>query len=213
MKKMSLNVLWTVIGILIAAMGISFTIKADVGTGSVNALSLVTSWKTGIHVGTVLMCVNMLFILIQLIGQKFHIKFVLQAMLSVMLGVVVNFFVYTIFGQITVNQYPLRLLLYLSGTTISCFGIGILVRLNLVVFPPEAASLYLAQKFNTTFKAVRQKIDFVCILLALLASFVFTLPLTVREGTVMNFFLLPILGQFFIHFIEKQGWFESIRID
>lgn len=214
MKKISLNILWSLLVTVIASIGVSFTIKADIGTGSINALSGAVSTATNIKIGTVLMAVNAFCVLIQLVVQKkdFHWRQWLQVLVAIILGEVVNFMVYNVMAGWTVDNYILRIVLLITGVTISCFGIGMVIRLNLIVFPVEAAANAVASVTKFNFRQIRQLIDAIAISLALLITVVFQTPLTVREGTVINFFIFSYIAHFFITFVEKKKWFEHIRM-
>lgn len=215
MKKISLNILWSCLVTVITSIGISFTIKANIGTGSINALSSSLEFVTGIKVGTVLTIINGLCVLIQLFIQKrdFHWRQWLQIVTAIILGEVVNFMFYTVMSGWQVENYILRVLFFVVGVTISCFGIGMIVRLNLVVFPVEAAANAIVNVTKFNFRQVRQGIDAIAIALALLMTLVFQTPLTVREGTVINFIIFSHIAHFFITFVEKQQWFKTIRMD
>lgn len=215
MKKVSLNLLWSVLVTVVTSIGVSFTIKANIGTGSINALSGSLEFATGIKVGTVLMLINALCVVVQLVIQKkdFHWRQWLQILTAVIMGEVVNFMVYNIMVDWTVDNYILRVLLLIAGVTISCFGIGMIVRLNLIVFPVEAAATALAAVTKFNFRQVRQGIDATAISLALIVTILFQTPLTVREGTVINFFIFSHIAHFFITFVEKRKWFKTIRMD
>lgn len=215
MKKVSLNLLWSVLVTVVTSIGASFTIKANIGTGSINALSGSLEFATGIKVGTVLMLINALCVVVQLVIQKkdFHWRQWLQILTAVIMGEVVNFMVYNIMVDWTVDNYILRVLLLIAGVTISCFGIGMIVRLNLIVFPVEAAATALAAVTKFNFRQVRQGIDATAISLALIVTILFQTPLTVREGTVINFFIFSHIAHFFITFVEKRKWFKTIRMD
>lgn len=215
MKKVSLNFLWSMLVTVVTSIGISFTIKGNIGTGSINALSGSLELVTGVKIGTVLMVVNALCVLIQLIIQKkdFHWRQWLQVLTAIIMGEVVNFMVYHIMVGWTVDNYILRVLLLIVGVTISCFGIGMIVRLNLIVFPVEAAANAIANVTKFNFRQVRQGIDATAILLALILTVLFQTTLTVREGTVINFFIFSHIAHFFITWVEKRKWFKTIRMD
>lgn len=215
MKKISLNILWSCLVTVITSIGISFTIKANIGTGSINALSSSLEFVTGIKVGTVLTIINGLCVLIQLFIQKrdFHWRQWLQIVTAIILGEVVNFMFYNVMSGWQVENYILRVLFFVTGVTISCFGIGMIVRLNLVVFPVEAAAGAIASVTKFNFRQIRQLIDATAITLALLTAFLFSTPLTVREGTVINFLIFSHIAQFFITFVENKQWFKTIRMD
>lgn len=214
MKKVTLNLLWSMVVTVVTAVGASLTIKADIGTGTVNALSGSISSVSNIKIGTVLMFLNTLFVLVQLVVQKreFHWRQWLQIVTALVLGEVVNIMVYQVMDGWVVENYMIRLMLLIVGVCISCFGIGMIVRLNLVVFPIEAAATVVANAKSLNFRQVRQAIDFIALSLALIITFVFNVPLTVREGTIINFFIFSHIAQFFIRFVEKRQWFEKIRI-
>ncbi|QTU83188.1 YitT family protein [Carnobacteriaceae bacterium zg-C25] len=214
MKKIYMNTMWSFLAIVIASIGVSLTIKANVGTGSINALSGSISTVTSIKIGTILMLVNALCILVQWVIQKkeFHFRQWLQVITAMLLGEVVNIMVYQLLNNWVLDVYWLRVVVLIIGVCISCFAIGMLVRLNLVVFPIEACAMVIAQYSGWTFKKVRQGIDVVAILLSLAITFIADVPLTVREGTLLNLLIFSHIAHYFIERIEHRKWFETIRI-
>lgn len=215
MKKISLNLVWSTLIIVLTSFGMALTLKADIGTGSINALSVSIAAITGIHVGTVLMAVNICFVLVQwaVLRREFHWRSWLQVGVSIILGIVVNFVIYLLFKDWQITHYAMRLVLFIVGTIIACFGIALILKLNLIVFPVEGSAVVIANKTGLTFKWVRQLIDFIAIVGAVVLTVIFQLEWSVREGTILNFLILPYLAQFFIDLVEKLGWFQNLRID
>lgn len=214
MKKIIINGIWSSLFIILASVGVALTIKADIGTGSINAVSLSLSWVTTIPVGTILMAINILCVVIQLCIQRtqFHWRNWLQIGVSVILGIVVNVVVYHLLAQIVLTHYIFKIMLFLCGMLLSCFSVAMMMRLNLIGFPVESAAAVIANCTRFSFKQIRQGIDFIAITLSLLLTVIFSLNFAIREATILNFLLFAHTIQFFLTLLEKYNVFEQIRI-
>lgn len=213
-NKIIWNLLCTFVCIIIASIGMSMTLKANVGVGSINSLTSTLSFITNIKVGTVLMGVNILCVLIQYAMQRsdFHWRQWLQLGVSFVLGEVVNITYYVLFKDIVISHYIVGFLLFLVGVSISCMAIAMIIRLNLVVFPVEAMSNVIAKKKGYQFKTVRQSIDGIAIMLSVIFTLIFQTEWTIREGSVLNFLILAPLSQYFLHFFERHNVLTKLII-
>lgn len=214
MKKIGYNIFWTFVFTIFASIGMSMTLKADVGLGSINAVSSAVSHATTVQVGTIVTVVNVLCVLIQLVIQRrdFHWRQWLQIAVSYLLGVVVNIMYYTVFSTLVLEHYIIKLLFFIAGVMISAIGIAVVIKLNLVVFPVEAASMAIAVACNTSFKNVRQKFDIVAIVIACTLAIAVGGPITVREGTVISMIILGHVVQWLMHLIEKYRLFNGLEM-
>ncbi|OTN75728.1 hypothetical protein A5886_000804 [Enterococcus sp. 8G7_MSG3316] len=181
----------------LSALGISMTIKAGVGVSSFNALNVTLASAFIIKAGTVTTIINLLFLLLcwiiegnQVNARVKRQEYLVMGSSLLFFGYLINGFVYTLFAPVQLTSYSLRLLCFVLGTTISGIGTGQVLRLHLLKFPIEHFCQLIAQKSRWSFKQLRYGIDFVCIALAFIVATGLALPLVIREGTIISFFLL-----------------------
>lgn len=181
----------------LSAFGISLTIKASVGVSSFNALNVTLATMSGIKVGTITTAINLGFLAacwlldrrqtsLKQKGSEYLIMFF--ALLA--FGYLINGFVYYFLASLHLTNYWSQLAALIGGILISGTATGQVLRLQVLKFPIEHWCHLLAQRSRWTFKQYRYGVDAVCILGALLLAISLGLPLAVREGTVISFFLL-----------------------
>lgn len=177
---------------LVSAIGISLTIKANVGVSSFNSLNVSVANLFSIQIGTVTTLLNVSFLLACIIldkERKFS-NYLLMLVAVMSFGEVINVVYYHLFSQFTINSYIVNLLVFFLGVFIAGFGTGQVLRLSLLKFPIESFCQLLAEKTPHKFSTYRYGVDIVCVSLSLILSLSFSLPVVVREGTIISLFLL-----------------------
>lgn len=176
------------ISLLLAAMGISLQLKAMIGVAPFDALNQSISFVTGLRVGDVVMLVNIGFILLQILilRKETHWKIFLQIIIGVLLGQFVNFFYYFVFNSIVLENYILRLIVFIFGCLWVPFFLGAIMVLDLVTMPVENTAMVLSEKTKYSFGQVRQGLDILFVVLSLALTFIYSESLTIREGTIIS---------------------------
>lgn len=188
MKKLMSSLIYY----FISAVGISLTIKAEIGVSSFNSLNVAVSNLTTIQVGTITSVINLLFLVGCLVideNRKLS-KYLLMFVTTMSFGMVINFVYYTLFANVTLVSYFLKISVFVLGVAIAGFGTGQVLRINLLTFPIESFCQLLASKTKLTFSNYRYGVDIVCVVLSIFISVLFSLPIVVREGTIFSLFLL-----------------------
>lgn len=188
MKK----VIQSILLYIISAIGISLTLKADVGVSSFNAMNLSISEWTSIKVGSMTFIANLIFLIgyICLCEKKDFRKFTLMFISILSFGMVINFFLYTIFGTFHVENYLIRIGLFIFGTILAGGATGIILSLNIIPFPIESLCLRIADLTKHSFSQYRYCVDLFSIILSITISLLYNFPINIREGTLISFFLL-----------------------
>ncbi|MDT2829799.1 DUF6198 family protein [Vagococcus carniphilus] len=188
MKKLSQSLFYY----FISAVGISLTIKANVGVSSFNSLNVSIANLSTLQIGTVTTLLNISFLIgcVLLDKERSFPKYLLMLVAVMSFGEVINLVYYHLFSQFTIDSYLLNLILFLLGVVIAGFGTGQVLRLSLLKFPIESFCQLLAEKTSHSFSTYRYSVDIVCVSLSLILSFAFSLPIVVREGTIISLFLL-----------------------
>jgi uncharacterized membrane protein YczE len=177
---------------LISALGISLTIKAQIGVGSFNSMNVAIADASQIKIGTITTVLNLSFLLLYMRLTHFRLipKYLIQGFSVMIFGVFINFFTYDVLGFLEVSSYLLRILLMVVGTTISGMSVGMIISYNAITFPIESVCKELSDMTSISFMRYRYGVDLLSIAVSLLVSFSFNLPLYVREGTLISFVLL-----------------------
>ncbi|MFE8700814.1 YitT family protein [Cytobacillus sp. FJAT-54145] len=198
MKQLK-RVLLLSIFIVIVGIGASLTLKVAIGVGAWDALAQSFSYLFGIKVGTIGMILNISCVLGQwlILRKNFHFKHLLQVPMVIFLGMVINFIFYDVLGAITIDSYLMKLVLFVIALIVLAFAVASVLILDVVTFPLEAFCMALAKKTKWKFAVIRQSVDIISILLAVIFTFGFSLPSTLREGTIIGMLIFaPLLGFF-----------------
>ncbi|MFY8331195.1 YczE/YyaS/YitT family protein [Vagococcus carniphilus] len=195
----------------ISAVGISLTIKANVGVSSFNSLNVSIANLSTLQIGTVTTLLNISFLIgcVLLDKERSFPKYLLMLLAVMSFGEVINLVYYHLFSQFTIDSYLLNLILFLLGVVIAGFGTGQVLRLSLLKFPIESFCQLLAEKTSHSFSTYRYSVDIVCVSLSLILSFAFSLPVVVREGTIISLFLLSGVINWSKELFTRKGLVEG----
>ena len=185
--------------IIIVGFSASINLKVSIGVGAWDAFAQSVSFLSAIKVGTIGMILNISLVLGQwlLLRKNFKFRHLLQVPVSILLGTVVNFFLYDVFGSITIDSYALKLMLLILAYVIAACAVGAIMVLDVVTFALEGFCMALAKKTKLDFAKVRQGADIVSILLVILLTVGFSIVLTIREGTIIGMLVFaPVMGFF-----------------
>jgi uncharacterized membrane protein YczE len=177
---------------MLAAFGISLTIKAAVGVSSFNSMNVAISELTKIEVGTITTLVNLLFLIACFFIEKNKKipEYLFMIVSLVCFGSVINLFFYYFLFNLHIGSYYLSIIVFIVGTIIAGYGTGRSLYYGILKFPIEKFCILLAEKYKKSFSYYRYSVDIFSILISLFISIVFILPVYVREGTLLSFVLL-----------------------
>lgn len=177
---------------IISSFGISLTIRANIGVSSYNSMNLAIATVSNMKVGTIATIINLLFLIAYMVLTRFKFKrkYIIQAISVMMFGYFINFFTYTVFGDLIVTSYASKLILISIGTTISGSSIGMIISYNAITFPIENVCMEVAEKTQFKFINLRYGIDVASVIISVLLSLTYSMPFFVREGTLISLIIL-----------------------
>ena len=181
--------------LMMVSIGDSLCFKANIGVSPYEALALTFNYMSHIKIGTLTLFVNACMILFQVIlSKQFKVKYVLQFFMSLFFGMIVNTIVYQVLSGITLQYYQ-SLIMEIIGLCISASGCGLLVALNVCVFPCEGFALTFSNTFKVDFQKTRQVIDIILVISCISLSLIFQCGFALREGTIIAACIFsPIMG-------------------
>lgn len=173
-------------------LGISLTLKSNIGVSSFNSMNVAISSISGVKVGFVTTLFNLLFLIgyIGLTRFRYRKKYVLQIIATLCLGYVINFFTYVFIPDLSNYSYVLRVFVFIIGTIIAGISTGMVLNLDMIAFPIESFCSELSNKTGFSFAKLRYSIDIFSVGISLMISVIFNIDLFVREGTIISLFLL-----------------------
>ena len=191
-KKFALLCLLVVLNGCAAAMAL----KAAMGIAAYDAWAQTLAEITGLKVGTwgIIMnclCVGGEFILLK---KKFGLLQLLQIPVCLLLGTVVNFVLYDVL-TFSLDTYFSQIVLFVAAYVLMGFIIGAIMALDVITFPLEGFCKLFAAKRGLDFAKVRQGVDVLFIVLSVVLALVASVPMVVREGTLIAMLMFaPIMN-------------------
>jgi uncharacterized membrane protein YczE len=175
----------------LSAFGIGLTIKANVGVSSINSLNLAIANASLIKVGTITIIINVVFLLLYMYLTQFKHKkkYLIQMIAFASLGILINFFTYVVLKDFVIETYFYRVLLLSFGTTMGGLSVGMIINYDVTALPIESFCIEIAKITKFNFLTLRYSIDVASVIISLLISLSFSLPLYVREGTIISLIL------------------------
>lgn len=195
---------------MIVGTGCAFTLKANVGVGAWDSLAKSTSDITGIEVGTAGIIFNSCCVLgqILILKKKFRLIQLLQLPLSILLGSVINFVLYTLL-VFPFDSLIGGIIMYILASTVCAFGVSIVMLLDEVTFALEGFCMALTSVIPVKFYVVRQSADVLSIIVVVIMTLALQIPWSIGIGTIIGMLTFgPTLGIFmklFKPILKKQN--------
>lgn len=204
---MGKKILRTIVGIVIIYGAVAFAIKAGLGVLPVDAAIATIADVIHIKIGTFSMLFHGCFFIGQIIIEKrnFRKAELLQILYITLGGTVLNFILYVLLANVTIEFYPLCLLVTISAFLISAFGCTMVLETHLMRTPMEGFIQLIAEQIGTTMGKLRQRIDIVLVLISVVLTLIFHTEWTLREGTIIAALIFgPAMDFWKKHVFEKN---------
>jgi len=183
-----------IVGLFILGLGISFTIKAEVGTGAWDALNVGLTKLIGFTVGTWLMVIGLLLIFINAFISQEKPKF--SSMLTpILIGFTVDFWM--LFGLIHfhVDGLFFQYIWFFIGVVLIAVGVAMYLQADFAPNPIDNFMISLHKRFGLnlmTAKTIGEVFAFVLALLLQGPIGIGTIIITIIIGPIIQFFYKPI---------------------
>ncbi len=198
------DLIFSAIGIAILGAGIALMIKPKIGLAPWDIASFTISEALNIKFGSASMVLNFVAITLQILILRSNFKKsqILQIPVSIFLGLIINFFEYSVF-TFMVSTYLQKLSVFIIGVLVASFGVSILVVVNFITMPAEGLSLAVAEKTKQSFGKMRFGLDLVCTIGSSAIALILSLPLAVKEGTLIGMVLFNIALNIYIKILKN----------
>lgn len=189
-----------VVGLVIMAFGVAFSIKAGLGTSPISSLPYVLSLlplPVTLTVGTATIAMHVTLILLQilLLRRRYDPFQLAQLPVALIFGSLTDFSVWALQG-ITVSTYPARWVLCIIGILLVGVGVSFEVTANVVTLAGEGMVLAVCKVFPVPFGNAKIGFDVTLVVIASALSLVFLGGLYgVREGTVAAAFCVGLVAR------------------
>lgn len=186
MKYVLRRYLILMIGLAVMAVGVAFSIKADLGTSPVSSVPYVISLFTPLTVGTVTILMHGVFILMQILilRKDYHLIQLMQLPAAFFFGYLTDFGVWALRG-IHYGSYWQQWIFCVIGILLLGVGVFLEVKAGVVVLAGEGLVLAICQVLPVKFGNMKVAFDVALVVTACVLGLVFTGQIQgVREGTV-----------------------------
>ena len=202
LKKIGLYVL----GLFILALGVSISVKSNLGVSPVSSLAYVLSLIFPVKMGYFTMGVFISFILVQflLLGKEFKITSSLQVLCSVVFGYFVNFSNALLSSIEVPENLPVRLFLAVLSAAVCGLGIFLYVGARVMPLPAEGLTEVISVKVEKPFSKVKVIFDLVMLLVSVLFSLFFLDSIRgIGVGTLISALLIGKFVGIFSVFLKE----------
>ena len=189
---MGKKLLFYLIGIAIACMGVTFLLKSNAGAGPQDVVILVLAEKTGLTFGTWVIISQAVFLLIHSFLLKKRPQF--ESVITMIIwGVIVDFWMEIVFKDLSLLLHTrvLEWICFLTGVLLIGIGVGIYLTANLPAMPYDGLMIGLCEKFRINLMMSRTVLEAILIIIGLMIGGnigVGTIVLVLCIGTVIQFF-------------------------
>lgn len=186
--RLAKRVIMYCVGLFLMALGVSFSVKSDLGVSPVNSIPYVVSLITGIEQGKCVTAIFIGFIGIQflILLKDFKAKYLLQIIGSTIFGYFVTAANQLTAGVPACSNYPMRLIYLFISMVVVAIGVSLYLKPNLLSLPAEGVMQAMVDKFGVAFPNAKTGVDTTMVVVAAaLSLFAFHGLKGVREGTII----------------------------
>lgn len=197
-----------ILGLFIMTLGVSMSVKSDLGVSPVSSIPYSITCITGLEMGkaTILFHVFLVLLQILILRKAFRIKNLLQVAAGIVFGYFTTFSNYLFSFFPAPEHMVTRLLMMLGSTVLIAVGIFFYLPADIVPLAGEGAMQTIAEKTGIAFNRVKIGFDVTMVLVSLAACLIALHSMgSVGIGTVIAAVLVgAVLGVINRRFGEKR---------
>lgn len=176
------------VGMIAIGFGVAAIINSNLGAGSFDAFVAGLAGKLGITLGLAMNLVAISFLLLSAIVERKMPRF-LSLITSILLGVIIDFWMLVIFRDFATSSLILEWVLLLSGSLGIAFGVALMISSRMPLNPTDVPVIVMTEHFGLKIGTAKLLFDATMLILA------FLLAGPIGIGTiVITLCLGPIIG-------------------
>ena len=198
-KSQFLKGIQLILGLFIMALGVSLSVKADLGVTPISCVPYIYSLVVPFSLGELTIFMNAIFILLQIsiLRRKYRYIQLVQLIAVILLGYFIDFTLYLI-SSINPTTYLEQLLILLISCAFIALGVFLFVKANVTYIPGDGLLAVISQTFKRDFGTVKICFDCSMVTFGVVSSFLFLHKLVgVREGTILAALIVGLLVQLY----------------
>ena len=197
-----------IVGLFIMTLGISLSVKSNLGVSPVSSIPYTITCITGLEMGkaTILFHIVLVVMQILILRKAFQMKNLLQVVVGVIFGYFTTFSNYLFSFLPTPEHTTVRLLMMLGSTVLIAVGIFFYLPADIVPLAGEGAMKAVSDTTHIAFNKVKVGFDISMVIISLISCLVALGTLgSVGVGTIIAAVLVgSVLGVI-------TGWFGEKR--
>lgn len=186
------------IGLFIMTLGVSMSVKSNLGVSPVSSIPYTITCITGLEMGkaTILFHIVLVILQIAILRKDFQAKNLLQIIVGIVFGYFTTFSNYLFSFLPTPENLLIRLAMMLCSTVVIAFGIFLYLPADIIPLAGEGAMKAISDKTQVLFSKIKVCFDISMVAIFLCACLLILHRLgSVGEGTVVAAVLVgSILG-------------------
>lgn len=159
------------IGLFIMTLGVSMSVKSNLGVSPVSSIPYSITCITGLEMGkaTILFHIVLVILQIVILRKDFQIKNLLQIIVGIVFGYFTTFSNYLFSFLPTPENLAIRLVMMLCSTAVIAFGIFLYLPADIIPLAGEGAMKAISDKTQIVFSKVKVCFDISMVIISLCA--------------------------------------------
>lgn len=211
-KNLLKRCIMLIFGLFIMAYGVSFSIKAGLGTSPISSLPYTVSELVPLTVGTATIFLHCILIILQILilRKKYNPVQLLQLPIALIFGYLTDFTLMTM-ENVNPGNYIEQWVLCLLGVLLVAIGVSCEVNANVIPLAGEGFTLAVCKAFSFQFPIIKVCFDCTLVAASCIIGFICQGKLIgVREGTVAAALLVGLVSKqitkYIIEPLIKRLW-------
>lgn len=196
-----------ILGLFIMTIGVSFSIKSNLGVSPVSSIPYTITLLSGIEMGKATILFHMVLILLQIIilGKDFKMKNINQVIVAIIFGYFTTFSNDLMTFLPTTENYAFRLMYLFLSIIFVAIGIFLYLPSDIVPLAGDGAMQAVSQKNKIAFPKVKVGFDISMVVLSTISCWLVLQRFgSVGVGTMLSALLVGIVLNFIMKSFRKQ---------
>lgn len=189
-----------VLGLFLLALGISLSIKANLGTSPISCVPYIYSLGFYPTMGELTILLNVLFVFLQicLLGKKFPLIQLSQIPLAFIFGFFTDFTITLVSSKDFITNYFTQQIILLLSIALIAFGVFLETKANVIYLAGDGVVVAISNIFHKDLGKTKIYFDCCLVAIGIASSFFLIHDLQgIREGTLLSAILVGALIKFF----------------
>lgn len=217
-KNLRIRLILYLIGLFIMTLGISMSVKSNLGVSPVSSIPYTITCVFGLEMGKATILFHAFLVLLQILilRRAFEIKNLLQVVVGIIFGYFTTFSNYLFSFLPTPEHMAVRVLMLIGSTILIAIGIFFYLPANIMPLAGEGVMNTISNVLHIAFSKVKVAFDISMVAVSLAACLIALRAAgSVGIGTVIAAVLVgTILGQFNRRFGDKRdAWMGLVKAD